>query len=187
MHLIVGLGNPGKSYARHRHNIGFQIVELLAERHGLVFDKKQANAEVATGTLREKKVILAKPQTYMNESGRAVRGLVTFYKLALTDLIVVADDLDLIFGQIRLRAQGGSGGQNGMKSIIQELGTQEFARLRVGIGRPPGKMDPAAYVLQNFSLEQEEEMALVRPIAADALEMWLAEGLAAAMNQFNSG
>ncbi len=185
MHLIVGLGNPGAKYARHRHNIGFQVVEQLAARHHLAFDKRQHDAQLAQGTLGGRKVMLAKPQTFMNESGRAVRALVDYYKVGLDELIIVVDDLDLDFGQLRLRPEGGSAGQNGMKSLIQHLGTQGFARLRVGIGRPPGRMDPAAYVLQDFSAEQETEMAILRQEAADALERWLAEGIVPAMNQFN--
>ncbi|MGB0383747.1 MAG: aminoacyl-tRNA hydrolase [Ardenticatenaceae bacterium] len=185
MYLIVGLGNPGKKYANHRHNIGFQIIDLLAERHSLSFDKKEKNARVAKGMIGTHKVMLAKPQTYMNDSGRAVRALVNFYKIPLTKLIIVVDDLDLSFGKMRLRPKGGSGGQNGMKSIIRELGSQEFARMRVGIGRPPGRMDPGAYVLQNFSKQQETEMAILRQEAADALELWLAEGINRAMNRYN--
>lgn len=183
--LLIGLGNPGKQYANHRHNVGFQIVELLARRHGLTFDRKQQQAEVASGMIGAHKVLLAKPQTFMNTSGVAVRGLVNFYKLPLTNLLVIADHLDLEFAKLRFRPNGGSGGQNGIKSIIAELGTQEFPRLMVGIGRPPGRMDPAAYVLQNYSAEQEIEMAIVRQEAADGVELWMNEGILTAMNQVN--
>ena len=186
MHLIVGLGNPGQKYANHRHNIGFQIVNVLATRHNLTFDKKEKQARVAKGMIGPHKVLLAKPQTYMNDSGRAVRGLVNFYKIPLTHLIIVVDDLDLPFAKMRLRPKGGSGGQNGMKSIIRELGQkQEFARLRVGIGRPPGRMDPAAYVLRDFSKQQAEEIAVLRQEAGDALELWLAQGIERTMNRYN--
>ncbi len=184
-YLIVGLGNPGKQYANHRHNIGFQIVDLLAHRHGLKFDRNQQQADVASGTIGNSKVLLAKPQTFMNRSGVAVRGLVTFYKIPLTNLLVIADHLDLEFAKLRFRPNGSSGGQNGIKSIIAELGTQEFPRLMVGIGRPPGRMDPAAYVLQNYSVEQETEMAIVRQEAADGVELWMKEGMLAAMNKVN--
>jgi peptidyl-tRNA hydrolase, PTH1 family len=184
--LIVGLGNPGAAYRRNRHNIGYQVVDTLAQRHGLALDRKQSEAMVASGMIHGEKVLLAKPQTFMNNSGRAVRALVDFYKISLDDLIVVADDLDLPAGRLRLRPQGGSGGQNGMKSIIQHLGSQEFARLRIGIGRPPGSMDPATYVLRDFSAEDEREMTMVRPEAADALETWLDEGIEAAMNRHNT-
>lgn len=198
--LIVGLGNPGPEYARHRHNIGFQVLDLFAERHGLAFDKFQKRARLAMGqvTLRAPtltsastsswtgRVLLAKPMTYMNASGEAVGALLAFYKIPLADLLVVSDDLDLPVGRIRLRGDGGAGGQKGVASIIRQLGTEAFARLRVGIGRPPGQMDPADYVLRPFTSEQEAEMAFVRQRAADAIEAWLAAGIAAAMNQFNA-
>ena len=190
--MIVGLGNPGPEYARHRHNIGFQVVDLLAERHGLAFDKFQKRARLVVGAIvlpgdAAQRVLLAKPMTYMNVSGEAVAALAAFYKIAPADILVVCDDLDLPVGRIRLRAGGGSGGQKGIQSIIGRLGSQDFPRLRVGIGRPPGQMDAAAYVLQNFSAEQESEMAFVRPKAADAIEAWLAHGVEMAMNQFNAG
>lgn len=184
-YLIVGLGNPGKTYAKHRHNVGFQIVDLLARRHGLSFDRKQHQAEVASGVIGTSKVLLAKPQTFMNKSGIAVRSLVNFYKIPLSNLLIVADHLDLEFSKLRLRPAGSSGGQNGIKSIIAELGSPEVPRLMVGIGRPPGRMDPAAYVLQDYSPEQEVEMAIVRQEAADGIELWLKEGMLTAMNKVN--
>lgn len=200
MKLVVGLGNPGPEYARHRHNIGFQVLDLFAERHGLAFDKFQKRARLAIGQVTLKgststlsltsswtgRVMLAKPMTYMNASGEAVAALLAFYKIAPADILVVSDDLDLPVGRIRLRAEGGAGGQKGVASIIRQLGTEAFARLRVGIGRPPGQMDPADYVLRPFSAEQEAEMVFVRQKAADAIEVWLAAGIAAAMNQFNA-
>lgn len=185
MFLIVGLGNPGPQYARHRHNVGFQVVDLLAVRHGLNFGRTQHRALVAQGAIAGRRVLLAKPQTYMNESGRAVAPLARFYKVAPEEIMVVSDDLDLPQGAIRLRPQGGSGGHKGMHSIIAHLGTADFPRLRVGIGRPPGQMDPADYVLQDFRPEEEREMAIVRQEAADAIEVWLQEGLPAAMNRYN--
>jgi len=190
--MIVGLGNPGPEYARNRHNIGFQVVDLLAERHGLAFDKFQKRARLVVGAIAlpgdaAQRVLLAKPMTYMNVSGEAVAALAAFYKIAPADILVVCDDLDLPVGRIRLRAGGGSGGQRGVQSIITRLGSQDFPRLRVGIGRPQGQMDAAAYVLQDFSAEQESEMAFVRPKAADAIEAWLAHGVEMAMNQFNAG
>ncbi len=198
--IIVGLGNPGPEYARHRHNIGFQVLDLFAERHGLAFDKFQKRARLAMGqvTLRASnsastlasvwtgRVLLAKPMTYMNASGEAVSALMAFYKIPPADLLVVSDDLDLPVGRIRVRAEGGAGGQKGVASIIRQLGGEGFARLRVGIGRPPGQMDPADYVLRPFNAEQEEEMVFVRQRAADAIEAWLTLGIAAAMNQFNA-
>ncbi len=188
--MIVGLGNPGPEYARSRHNVGFQVVDLLAERHRLVFDRYQKRARLALGRVEPAggaalKVVLAKPLTYMNASGEAVGQLAAFYKIAPADILVVFDDLDLPLGKLRLRPDGGSGGQKGLESIIKALGTEGFPRLRVGIGRPPGQMDPAEYVLQPFSTDQEKEMAFVRPRAAEAIECWLAQGIEAAMNQFN--
>jgi PTH1 family peptidyl-tRNA hydrolase len=187
--MIVGLGNPGPEYARSRHNVGFQVIDLFAARHRLSFDKAQKRARVTQGPVTlagwSGRVLLAKPITYMNASGEAVGPLAKFYKVAPADILVVFDDLDLPVGRLRLRPDGGSSGQKGVKSIIQSIGTESFSRLRVGIGRPPGQMDPADYVLQPFSASQEEEMAFVRMKAADAIEAWLAQGIDAAMNQFN--
>jgi PTH1 family peptidyl-tRNA hydrolase len=190
--IIVGLGNPGSEYARSRHTVGFQVIDLLAERNDLEFDRVQKRARLAIGRVRtpagsEQRVLVAKPMTYMNASGEAVAPLAAFYKIAPADVLVVFDDLDLPVGRIRLRPGGGSGGQKGMQSIIKHLGSEAFPRLRVGIGRPPGQMDPASYVLRPFSPEQEVEMTFVRITAADAIEAWLAFGIEAAMNQFNAG
>jgi PTH1 family peptidyl-tRNA hydrolase len=185
MKMIVGLGNPGSRYERNRHNIGFQIVDELADAHGLSFDKRQHKAKIASGWIGEQRVLLVKPQTFMNLSGEAVQPLAAYYKIDPADLIVIFDDLDLPTGKLRLRPFGGAGGHNGMKSIIQRLGTNEFPRLRVGIDRPPGRMDPAAYVLQDFSSSEEEIMVQVRDRARQALECWLEAGIDAAMNQFN--
>ena len=184
--LIVGLGNPGREYAQTRHNIGFQIVSRLAEKHGLAFSRMQNEALVATGRIGNVRVVLAKPQTWMNDSGRAVGPLARFYKVELTRLLIVYDDLDRPSGSLRLRSEGGHGGHNGMRSIIARLGTQEFARLRVGIGRPPGRMDPAAYVLQPFARDEEIVMDTARDRAVEAIERFLAEGIMTAMNKFNT-
>jgi peptidyl-tRNA hydrolase, PTH1 family len=187
--LIVGLGNPGPQYSTNRHNIGFQCVDLFARRHGIELGKLQLQARTGEGWVRRgeqrQKVLLAKPLTYMNASGQAVGALVRYYHVAPADLIVVHDDLDLGSGVLRLRPNGSSGGQNGIKSIIQHLGTQEFPRVRIGVGRPPGRMDPAAYVLQNFSADEEVTFAALRQRVCDALECWLFEGIAAAMNLYN--
>ena len=138
MFLIVGLGNPGETYARHRHNVGFQCVKYLADRHGMRFLDKQHKARVASGTLAGQRVVLAKPFTFMNDSGQSVAALVRWHKIDPSrELLVIYDELDLPFGTLRMRPGGSAGGHNGMKSIIQQLGTQDFARLRVGIGRPP--------------------------------------------------
>jgi PTH1 family peptidyl-tRNA hydrolase len=183
--LIVGLGNPGREYAQTRHNIGFQVITRLAEEHGLSFSRMQNEALVATGRIGAVRVVLAKPQTWMNESGKAVGPLVRFYKIEFARLLVVYDDLDRPAGTLRLRSEGGSGGHRGMNSIITRLGTQDFARLRVGIGRPPGRMDPAAYVLQPFGRDDEMLMDMARDRAVEAIECFLAEGIVAAMNRFN--
>ncbi len=188
--MIVGLGNPGPEYARNRHNIGFQVLELFAERHGIRLDRAQKRARVGIGEIRRPeqgslRVILVKPLTYMNASGEAVGPLAAFYKIAPQDVLVISDDLDLPAGRLRMRAGGGAGGQKGVLSITHHLRTDAFPRLRVGIGRPPGKMDPADYVLQNFSAQEEAEMVFARAKAADAVEAWLFQGIAAAMNLYN--
>jgi PTH1 family peptidyl-tRNA hydrolase len=188
--LIVGLGNPGPRYARNRHNIGFQCVELFAQRHQLALGRMQLRASVGDGWIvrqsERRKVILAKPLTYMNASGEAVGSLMRYYQLEPEDLIVLHDDLDLDAGILRLRRDGGSGGQNGIKSIIQHLGSQAFHRARIGIGRPPGRMNPADYVLQDFGPAEEELFAIVRARVCDALECWLFEGIETAMNLYNA-
>ncbi len=196
--MIVGLGNPGPEYARNRHNIGFQVLDLFAERHGLAFDKFQKRGRLAIGNVRLRtgwsgRVLLVKPMTYMNASGEAVGPLAGFYKIAADKILVVHDDLDLPLGRLRLRPDGSPGGQKGVASIIRALGTDGFCRLKIGISRPGGQnsgappaMDPADYVLQPFTGEQEKEMALARERAADAIETWLSEGIEAAMNAFNA-
>ncbi len=186
-YLIAGLGNPGLQYAGNRHNVGFLCVERLAERHGLAFDKQQKRAFVALGTVRERRVILAKPQTFMNESGRAVVPLARFYKVPPERLLVVYDDLDLPQGTVRLRPEGGSGGHKGMRSIAEHLGGRGFPRMRIGIGRPPGRMDPAAYVLQDFSAEETPLLEETLERAAAAIEVWLCDGVEIAMSQYNRG
>ncbi len=183
--LIVGLGNPGRRYARHRHNIGFRCLDRLAARHGLTFDRVQNRALLATGRIADRAVVLAKPQTFMNESGRAVAPLVRAYHVPLERLLVVYDDLDLPPGTIRLRPEGGSGGHRGMRSIIEALGSQDFPRLRVGIGRPPGRMAPADYVLQDLSPEEEERFDRVCERVAEAIHCWLTEGIVLAMSRYN--
>lgn len=187
--MIVGLGNPGPTYAANRHNIGFQIVELFSRRHAIALDRVQMKALTGVGWLQRHdqrvKVLLVKPLTYMNASGQAVAGLVRFFQVELADLLVVHDDLDLESGRLRLRPNGSAGGQNGVKSIIQQLGSQEFARARIGIGRPPGRMDAADYVLQDFSSAEEEIFGPLRERVCDALECWLFDGIDAAMNRFN--
>jgi len=183
--LIVGLGNPGREYAGNRHNVGFLTADRWAAAHALAFNKIQHHAIIALGRSGQRRIIVAKPQTYMNESGRAAGALLRFYKIPVEQLLVIFDDLDLPFGVIRLRADGGAGGHNGMRSIIQQLGGNQFARLRIGIGRPPGRMDPAAFVLQDFSREEAAELDALLDRAGQAIDAFLTAGITATMNQFN--
>lgn len=183
--LIVGLGNPGRDYAHNRHNVGFMAVDRLAKAHSTAFTRRQSKALITSIRIGDSPAVLAKPQTFMNLSGESVASLVKFYDVPLNQLLVCFDDLDLPVGAIRLRAEGGSAGQNGMKSIIQHLGTQNFPRLRLGIGRPPGRMDPAAYVLQDFKDFDAEVMDMTLDKAAQAIETFVKEGIVTAMNKFN--
>jgi peptidyl-tRNA hydrolase, PTH1 family len=186
MWLIVGLGNPGERYARTRHNIGFEGLDVLARRHGLEFRGKRANSLIAEGNIAGQRVALVKPQTFMNLSGQAVSALRGWYKIdPARELLVVYDDLDLPFGKLRLRERGSPGTHNGMRSIVGQLGGNEFPRLRVGIDQPPGKMDAAAYVLSRFRKEEEAELPFLLDTIADAVELVLREGLTAAMNKYN--
>jgi PTH1 family peptidyl-tRNA hydrolase len=184
--LIVGLGNPGKKYAANRHNAGFHCLDRLAEAHQLAFDEKRDKAELARGRVAGRRAVLAKPQTYMNDSGQAVGALARFFKVAPEDVLVIYDDLDLPQGLIRLRPRGSSGGHRGIESIIEHLGTSEFPRLRVGIGRPPGRMEPKAYVLQDFDGAERETMDEVYARALAAIEAFIREGAKEAMNRFNA-
>lgn len=183
--FIVGLGNPGREYAGNRHNAGFQCIDRLAEAHGISFTRRQARARVAQGEISGHRVLLVKPQTFMNASGEAVGQLVRFYKIAPADVLVLYDDLDLPLGKIRLRPDGGAGGHKGMNSVIQHLGTEDFPRLRLGIGRPPGQMDPVDYVLSDFTVGERADMELAFERAVAAIECFLGEGIDAAMNAFN--
>ncbi len=184
-YLIVGLGNPGREYEKTRHNIGFRCVEAVAAAHGLAFAKKQSKALVADGLIAAQKVLLAKPQTYMNLSGEAVRSLIDFYKIPLVNLLVISDDMDIPIGTIRIREKGGAGGQKGLKSIIEHLGTQEFARMRIGVGRPPGRMDPMDYVLQDFAKEDTILVIETLDRAVRAVESWLRDGISLMMTRHN--
>jgi peptidyl-tRNA hydrolase, PTH1 family len=183
--VIAGLGNPGKQYERTRHNVGFMAAELLARRHGLKFDKMMSKGLVALGEIGNVKVALVKPQTFMNVSGECVGPIMKFYKSLPDDLVVMYDELDIPFAQVRMKPSGGAGGHNGMKSIIQRISSQEFARIRLGIGRPPGRMDPAAFVLQPFATAEQIDVEEMIARAADAVEIWLREGVAIAMNRTN--
>jgi PTH1 family peptidyl-tRNA hydrolase len=183
--LIVGLGNCGREYRENRHNIGFMLVERLAAKLDVRFSRLQSKALVASATYNERKIVLAKPQTFMNLSGQSVQGLTRFYKLPLTNLLVAHDDLDLPPGTIRIRPDGGSAGQKGMESIIERLGTDEFARIRLGIGRPPGQMQAPDYVLQDFSDAEMTVISETLDRAVEAALTFVNEGLDAAMNRFN--
>ncbi len=183
--LIVGLGNPGREYRENRHNVGFMLVDRLSQAVEISPSRLQSKALMGMGAYAGQRLILAKPQTFMNLSGQAVSSLVRFYKVPLTNLLVAHDDLDLPLGTLRLRPGGGSGGQKGLGSIIQQLGTQDFPRLRIGIGRPPGQMDAAAYVLQNFSASEREMLQAVLERGVDAVRAFLELGLEAAMNKYN--
>jgi PTH1 family peptidyl-tRNA hydrolase len=183
--LLVGLGNPGREYKDNRHNVGFMAIDRLVVRLNARGMKLQSKAIVVSATHEERKLILAKPQTFMNLSGQSVQGLAHFYKVPLTNLMVLSDDLDIPFGTIRIRASGGAGGQRGMASTIERLGTRDFPRLRIGIGRPPGRMDPAAYVLQDFSKDEAQTLSEVLDHAADAVLAFVVDGLNASMNKFN--
>jgi peptidyl-tRNA hydrolase, PTH1 family len=186
-YLIAGLGNPGREYRDNRHNSGFMVLDMLAQKLGVAFSRLESKALVSKADYQGHKLILAKPQTYMNLSGTAVGSLLRFYKIPLENLLVVYDDVDLPLGVLRLRPGGGAGGQKGVISIIERLGTQDFPRLRIGIDRPPGRMDAAAYVLQNFSSADLEIMRPVCERAAEAALVFVTEGLTPAMNRYNGG
>ncbi|HEY8370827.1 MAG TPA: aminoacyl-tRNA hydrolase [Thermodesulfobacteriota bacterium] len=198
MRIIAGLGNPGPQYETTRHNVGFLVVDALADAHGLVFGPRKFDALTARGRVAGEEVLLAKPLTYMNLCGRSLAPLAAFHKVAPSDLLVVHDDLDLELGRIQLRERGGDGGHNGLRSIIAELGTRDFARLRVGIGRPrpPEGAPPGAaaaarrgqvvdYVLSPFTDEELPILERVIARAVEAIESVLRDGIARAMNRFN--
>lgn len=184
--IIVGLGNPGKQYANNRHNAGFMLVDRLAERHGLKFTRMMHRGIVALGEIEGHKVALVKPQTFMNLSGESVAPIVRFYKSEPSDLLVAYDELDLPAGQLRMRPKGGSGGHNGMKSIIARLGNEDFPRLRIGVGRPPGRRDPKDFLLDDFT---RDELAMLEPAfdrAIEGIRRWLSDGIDNAMNFVNA-
>jgi PTH1 family peptidyl-tRNA hydrolase len=180
--IVVGLGNPGRQYAQTRHNLGFFVVDEMAKRTSAPTSRKRMNAEISETRFGDDRLILVMPQTYMNASGVAVREIMRWYKATPDDVLVVVDDLDLRFGQMRLRARGSAGGHNGLKSIFQEIGTQEIPRLRVGIGRGHQAI---GHVLSKFSPEEQEQLPSVVDEAANAVELWLRVGILDAMNQIN--
>lgn len=187
MRLIVGLGNPGAKYDKTRHNVGWRVIDKLAARYGLGGGRSEKRARTWDGFIHEQRVKLAKPLTYMNRSGESVRSLMDYYDISDDHFIVVHDDLDTPFGTLRLRKAGGHSGQNGLRSIIQHLGRKDFARLRFGIGRPPGKMQPVDFVLQPFKGDDAILADEATSLAADAIETWLRAGIEKAMSQFNGG
>ena len=183
--LIIGLGNPGREYRDSRHNFGFMLIDWLIVRlnaHGM---KLQSKAIVTDAIYNDHKLILAKPQTYMNLSGQSAKGLIHFYKLPLSNVLIAHDDLDLPFGTIRMRPGGGPGGQKGLASTIEHLGTEDIPRLRLGLGRPPGRMDAADYVLQNFPKDEMKAISSILDRAADAVLTFVTDGLDRAMNKYN--
>ena len=189
--LVVGLGNPGPEYARNRHNVGFMVADLLADRLRARFGRhRKAVAEVAEGRLGlgvdAPRLVLAKPLTYMNLSGGPVAGLAQFYKVPVDRIVAMHDDLDLPYGRLRMKVGGGEGGHNGLRSMSRSLGTKEYIRVRFGIGRPPGRQDPADYVLADFSTVERKELEFLVDRTADAVEAVLTKGLEAAQNEYHA-
>jgi PTH1 family peptidyl-tRNA hydrolase len=185
MFVVVGLGNPGRQYQNNRHNVGFRIVDQLAARAGASSPREKYGAELSEVSLGTERVLLFKPMEFMNVSGQAVQRVAAFYKVAVANTIVVHDELDLPFARLKLGMGGGPGGHNGVRSLITELGTPAFARVRVGVDRPPGGWDAADYVLANFTGAEQAQLPALIDLAADAVEDILARGLPAAMNKFN--
>jgi PTH1 family peptidyl-tRNA hydrolase len=183
--LLLGLGNPGREYRQNRHNIGFMALDRLAERLNVSFNRVESKALLCKTDYEGSRLLLAKPQTFMNLSGTAAGSLLRYYKIPLEHFMVIYDDVDLDFGVIRLRPDGGSAGQKGMQSIVERLGTQVFPRLRLGIGRPPGRMEAADYVLQDFSRQETELLPDLLDRATQAMFTFVKSGLTTAMNQYN--
>ncbi|MFE5478614.1 aminoacyl-tRNA hydrolase [Nocardia sp. NPDC056541] len=184
--LVVGLGNPGSEYERTRHNVGFLVADVLAERVGGRFAvHKKSGADLLQARLDGRQILIAKPRTYMNLSGRPVAALAKFFSVPVDQVIVIHDELDLPFGTLKLKQGGGEGGHNGLRSISQALTTKEYLRTRIGIGRPPGRQDPADYVLKPFAAPERKEVPVIVEQAADAVELLLKVGLEAAQNNLH--
>jgi PTH1 family peptidyl-tRNA hydrolase len=184
--LVIGLGNPGAQYAGTRHNAGYMVVDLLADRHGAPLRSHKAKADAAQVRFGPASVVLARTRSYMNVSGPPVAALRSFYKVDPDRVIVVHDELDLPFGTVRIKRGGGDNGHNGLRSVTSSLGTRDYLRVRFGIGRPPGRMDPADYVLRDFATPERKELPVLVDRAADAVEALVAEGLEATQNRFHA-
>lgn len=185
MHLVVGLGNPGSRYARTRHNVGFDVVDRLADRHRITLGEKRFKSVLGSGRIAGEPAVLAQPQTFMNVSGDAIGPMAGWYKLDLDHVVIVHDDLDLAFGDVRVKVGGGHGGHNGLRSLVQRLPGPDFVRVRVGVGRPQGPMDVSAWVLSRWSSEEGPEVDGIVDRAADAVEAVLADGPTDARNRVN--
>ena len=184
--LVVGLGNPGPKYAGNRHNVGFFVLDLLAERVGARFKAHKGRADVVEGRLVGQRVVLAKPSSYMNESGGPVASLRDFYKVPIERIVVVHDELDVPFASLKLKRGGGDNGHNGLRSVTKCLGSKEYLRARFGVGRPPGRQDPADFVLKDFSSTERKELPFLVDRTADAVEALLTSTLEAAQNTFHA-
>ena len=185
MKLIVGLGNPGRKYEQTRHNVGFAVLAVLARKFLAAVPRERFHAEVVELTISDEQVLLVAPQTYMNASGRSVRAAIDFYKLPLENLLVVCDDFHLPTGKLRFRSRGSSGGQKGLQNIIEQLGSEGFGRLRLGVGPVPDRWDPADFVLGKFTNEEKPQIEVAIATAAEAVNCWLTEGIDECMNRFN--
>jgi PTH1 family peptidyl-tRNA hydrolase len=183
--LFIGLGNPGREYTHTRHNIGFLVIDRLGERWNTRIEKYKFKSLMGEYRVDSFKAILVKPQTFMNNSGQAARSFFNFYKPPLSQTMVIFDDLDLPFGAIRIRQNGGSSGQKGMRSIIEHLGTEDFARMRVGIGRPPGKMDSVDFILDKFRPAEQVDLDIILNYCVDAIEVFIKDGIEKAMTIYN--
>lgn len=186
MYLIAGLGNPTKEYDKTRHNVGFSVIDVLADKYGIDVSERKHRAYCGKGVIEGQKVLLVKPQTFMNLSGESLRAAVDYYKIAPEEIIVIYDDISLEPGQLRIRLKGSAGGHNGIKNIIAQLGTQEFPRIKVGVGAKPPRMDLADYVLSRFSRGEQAQMDDAFKEAADAAVMMMTDGAERAMNHYNA-
>ena len=184
-YLLIGLGNPGRDYKFTRHNIGFLIIDELSDRWSIKISQVKNKALIGSGLYNQSRIILAKPQTFMNLSGQSVVSLIKYYKLPIENTLIIHDDLDLPFGTLRMRPSGSAGGQKGILSVIQMLGSDQIPRLRIGIGRPPGRMDPVNYVLQRFSTHEEDILKDVIDRACNACQSFMENGIEQSMNRFN--